>query len=70
MSITLILEFLPAVMIFACALFPPANFWVRLLIIVLAFFIHAFFILAQDKAASSFKNPTEYSRSYAENYPD
>lgn len=70
MSIVLILEFLPSVILLGCALFPPSNFWVRLLIIVLAFFIHAFFILAQDKAASSFKNPTEYSRSYAENYPD
>jgi len=66
-----IIEFVPSIIILLCALFPPANFWVRLLIVLLAFVLQAFVILAQDKAASmSSQNSVEHSRSYAQNYPD
>lgn len=62
------LLYLPSLIILLCALFPPANFWVRLLIVALAFVLQAFAILAEDKVSA--QNSAEYSRSYAQNYPD
>lgn len=66
-----ILELLPSLIFFVFFLFPPANFWVRLLILISTIVLQAAIILAQDKAASmSSQNSIEHSRSYAQNYPD
>ena len=65
-----IIEFVPSIIILLCALFPPANFWVRLLVVLLAIVLQAFVTLAQDKASSTSQNSAEHSRSYAQNYPD
>lgn len=71
-----LLQLIAGLMLIACALFPPANFWVRFLIVLLSFAIH--FIVIQHLRSNNIPSYSDYmdsklrpsSNSYAENYPD